>query len=223
MNKMVKIGVFGAHALDAELMGGPYCIKEHEDHNSEFVFVHMTRGERGNKNKTPEDYGKQLEQEIPKVAERMGGRAIWTGYVAGKLPNLGQIVSDFKKIITDEGFDVIITHNRGSLHDRHILCHDATTAAVKQLNNEGHRIKLYYGENCEDLNGFIPEVYIQFSEEVMQKWIDGLNEYELFRGGVLSVPYYDYYTTMAKIRGIEQGLLPYARAFMVAPFVSDAL
>lgn len=220
---MTKIAVFGAHALDAELMGGLYCVQRHMEANESFVLVHMTRGERGNKNKTPEEYGKQLEQEIPEVAATMGGKAIWSGYVAGQLPDLGTIVKDFKQIILDEGVDTVITHWRGSLHDRHILCHDAVTAAVNQLNNDGHHIKLYYGENCEDLNGFIPEVYIRITQEALDTWLDGLNHYELFRGGVLSVPYYDYYTTMAKIRGIEKGVLPYSRAFMVAPHVAESL
>lgn len=214
---MAKILVFGAHALDAELMGGPYCITRHDEDNDDFTFVHMTRGERGNKLKSPVEYGKQLEQEIPEVAKTMGGKSLWTGYIAGQLPSLIEITNDFKKILVDEDADTVITHWRGSLHDRHILCHDAVTAAVNQLNNEGHHIALFYGENCEDLNGFIPELYVKFSQATLDKWIDGLNHYELFRGGVLSVPYYDYYTTMAKIRGIEKGILPYARAFMVAP------
>lgn len=220
---MTKIGVFGAHALDAELMGAPYCIQRHQQNNDDFVFVHMTRGERGNKNKQPAEYGKQLEKEIPEVAKAMGGHAIWTGYIAGQLPELSTIVKDFKQIIIDEHITTVITHWRGSLHQRHILCHDAVTAAVDQLNHDGKNIKLYYGENCEDLNGFIPEIYIQFSQKVFDTWIDGLNHYELFRGGVLSVPYYDYYSTMAKIRGIEKGLLPYARAFMVAPHITTEL
>lgn len=214
---MEKIASIGAHALDAELMGGPYLIREARDNGAEISFVHMTRGERGNKNKSPEEYGKQLEVEMVNVAEKMGGKSYWMEYVAGQLPDASQMIDDFEKLIEKEGYDTIITHWRGSLHDRHILCHDVVTAAVKRLWAKGKKISLYYGENCEDLNGFIPELYIQFDQDVMDTWIDGLNEYELFRGGVLTVPYLDYYTTMAKMRGIELGILPYARAFMVAP------
>lgn len=220
---MTKIASFGAHALDAELMAGPYLIKRNMESGEDFVFVHMTRGERGNKNKSAEEYGKQLESEMKNVAEAMGGRAIWSGYVSGNLPDRETIVKDFMKIIRDEEITTIITHWRGSLHERHILCHDTVTDAVNRLKREGYQVDLYYGENCEDLNGFIPEVYIQFSQEIMDKWLAGLREYELFRGNVLTVPYYDYYTTMAKMRGIEMGILPYSRAFMVAPHQVEEL
>lgn len=213
---MGKIASIGAHALDAELMGGPYAIKKAKK-GEEFVYVHMTRGERGNRNKSPEEYGKQLEKEMVNVAERMGGKAHWMGYVAGQLPSKEQIIKDFKEYIKEENITTIITHWRGSLHERHILCHDAVTMAVNILKREGYDVNLYYGENCEDLNGFVPELYVQFEEEDMDTWLEGLKEYELFRGGVLTVPYYDYYTTMAKIRSIEKGILPYAKAFMVAP------
>lgn len=220
---MGKLASFGAHALDAELMAGPYLIKRKLENNDDFVFVHMTRGERGNKNKSPEEYGKQLEGEMQNVANTMGGTAIWTGYVAGALPDRETIVKDFMKIIKDENITTVITHWRGSLHERHILCHDTVTDAVNRLNNSGYSVDLFYGENCEDLNGFIPELYIQFDQKIMETWIKGLNEYELFRGNVLTVPYYDYYTTMAKMRGIEKGILPYSRAFMVAPHKVEKL
>lgn len=219
---MSKIASIGAHALDAELMAGPYVIKKAKE-GTDFTFVHMTRGERGNKEKSPEEYGKQLEKEMVNVAEKMGGSAHWMGYIAGQLPSKEQITQDYKDYIKNENITTVITHWRGSLHERHILCHDAVTMAVKQLKNEGYEVDLYYGENCEDLNGFIPELYTQFDEEIMETWLEGLKEYELFRGGVLTVPYYDYYTTMAKIRSIESGILPYAKVFMVAPHEVDTL
>lgn len=214
---MKKIVSIGAHALDAELMGGPYMIKAARDEGAVCEFMHMTRGERGNKEKLPEIYGKQLEGEMVEVAKVMGATAEWIGYIAGDLPETEKIIEDWTNYLRDGQFTTVITHWRGSLHERHILCHDTVTAAVNRLRREGVDIELYYGENCEDLNGFIPQLYIQFDQEVMDTWIEGLNQYELFRGGVLTVPYYDYYTTSAKIRSIEMGILPYAKPFMVSP------
>ncbi|WP_171015039.1 PIG-L deacetylase family protein [Culicoidibacter larvae] len=221
MNQKRVVSI-GAHALDAELMGGPYLIKAAAS-GAKCSFVHMTRGERGNKEKSPEVYGKQLETEMAAVAAVMGADAFWIGYPAGNLPSPEQIVLDWMEYLRQEQVTTVITHWRGSLHPRHILCHDTVTEAVVRLRREGMAIDLYYGENCEDLNGFIPQLYIQFDDAVLETWLAGLREYELFRGGVLTVPYYDYYTTMAKMRSIELGILPYAKAFMVSPHEVEVL
>jgi len=115
----------------------------------------------------------------------------------------------------------VITHWRGSLHPRHVLTHDAVVEAVKmaadpkvQTESAPHQIDdLYYGENCEDLNGFIPQVYIEI-EDTFDQWFEALSHYELFAGGKANVPYNDYYRTMAVIRAIEVGNQKLSKAFM---------
>ncbi|KLU62502.1 mycothiol S-conjugate amidase [Peptococcaceae bacterium CEB3] len=222
------IMVFGAHALDAELMGGPvlakFCKRGYQG-----TIVHLTRGERGNPKKPPEVYGKQIEEEMVRVAQGLGAQAVWMGYPAGSLPPLEQIALDICKLIREKKPTVVITHWRGSLHPRHVLTHDAVVEGIRlaadgkiETGSKAYKVPhLYFGENCEDLNGFIPQVYIDI-EDTFEEWFAALRNYELFRGGILSVPYEDYYRTMAKIRGIEVGL-KLCRAFMVAPHVQDSL
>ncbi|AHI56173.1 PIG-L deacetylase family protein [Listeria ivanovii] len=219
---MKRVVSIGAHALDAELMGGPYLIKA-ASRGDKCTFVHMTRGERGNKAKDPAEYGKQLEKEMQAVAKQMGTDAFWIGYPAGNLPAGEQIIADWMTYLRKEKVTTVITHWRGSLHPRHVLCHDTVTEAVVRLRKEGQNIDLYYGENCEDLNGFISQLYVPFDEEILQTWLRGLREYELFRGGVLSVPYYDYYTTISKIRAIEQSIESYAKTLMHSPHTVEEL
>ncbi|MHB1651538.1 MAG: PIG-L deacetylase family protein [Desulfitobacteriaceae bacterium] len=222
------IMVFGAHALDAELMGGPVIAKFFK-HGYKGTIVHITRGERGNPQKTPEVYGKQIEEEMVRVAEGLGAEALWMGYPAGNLPSFEQIALDICKLIRERKPTIVITHWRGSLHPRHILTHDAVVegirlAADKKVETASEAYKtpyLYFGENCEDLNGFIPQVYIDI-EDSFEQWFNALNNYELFRGGVLTVPYEDYYRTMAIIRGIEIGQ-KLSKAFMVAPHIQNFL
>ena len=222
------IMVFGAHTLDAELMGGP-AVAKYSKEGYKGTFVHITRGERGNPNKAPEEYGKQLEKEMVEVAKALGGEAYWMGYVAGKLPNEDKIKMDICNLIREKKPNIVITHWRGSLHPRHILTHDAVVEAVKMAADENIKTEyeafkvshLYFGENCEDLNGFIPEIYIDIAEE-FEQWINALKNYELFRGGVLTVPYEDYYTTISKIRGIEIGE-KLCKAYMVHPSLHDYL
>lgn len=223
------IMVFGAHALDAELMGGPVVAK-YTKLGYEATFVHITRGERGNPKKSPEVYGKQIEEEMVKVAEGMGAKAYWMGYPAGNLPSMEQIQLDICRLIREKQPNIIITHWRGSLHPRHILTHDVVVEAVKMAANKNintgnkpYKVpQLYFGENCEDLNGFIPEIYIDI-EDTFEQWMEALKNYELFRGGVLTVPYEDYYRTMAKIRAIEIGGQKLSKAFMVAPHAQELL
>ncbi|MEK6455710.1 PIG-L family deacetylase [Caldifermentibacillus hisashii] len=212
----------GAHALDAELMGGAVAIKyTREGHKA--TFVHITRGERGNKKKSPEEYGKQLDLEIPKVAEAMGAKSHWMGYLAGELPSIEQIQLDLCQLIRKEKPDIIITHWRGSLHPRHVMTHDVVMDAVKMAANKNieteaapHVVNyVYFGENCEDLNGFIPQIYIEI-EDTFDQWFEALSHYELFRANEANVPYQDYYRTMATIRAVEVGNQKLSKAFMVA-------
>lgn len=220
--KKHHVMTIGAHALDAELMGGAVGIKyAREGHDT--TYVHITRGERGHRYKSSEEYGKQLDIEIPKVAEALGGRAIWTGYVAGQLPSQEQIQMDLCEIIRKERPDIVITHWRGSLHPRHVLTHDAVLEAVKMAANDKiktesplHQVNyVFFGENCEDLNGFIPQIYIDI-EDSFEQWFEALSNYELFSSGMANVPYRDYYRTMATMRAIEVGNQKLSKAFMIA-------
>jgi len=216
-----RVVSIGAHCLDAELMGGPVLIKYAKE-GAHCTFVHLTRGERGNAKKSPEIYGVQLEKEMQAVAKKMGCDAYWLGYPAGNLPEMDAMVRDLTDYLRKEKVDLVITHNRGSLHARHIACHDVSVSAVNRLRKEGYKIDLYFGENCEDLVGFIPQIYVPVSKEEHALWYEGLREYELFRGGVLSVPYDDYYAISLKVRGLEIGVSS-AKAYMLAAVCLDNL
>ncbi|MBA4603435.1 PIG-L deacetylase family protein [Thermoactinomyces mirandus] len=220
--KQHHVMTIGAHALDAELMGGPVAIKyTREGHKA--TFVHITRGERGNRKKSPEKYGKQLNEEMPKVAEAMGATSHWMGYLAGKLSPKEQMQMDLCKLLRKEKPDIVITHWRGSLHPRHVLTYDVVLEAVRMAANDAietgqkaHAVEyLYFGENCEDLDGFIPQVYIEI-EDTFEQWFAAMSHYESFRANVANVPYQDYYRTMATIRTVEIGTQKLSKAFMVA-------
>lgn len=212
----------GAHSLDAELMGGLALI-QYAKQGAKCTFVHVTRGERGHKTLTQEEYGEQLLKENKKAAEAMGCDSHWMGYLAGRIPEESIFVADLVKYIKSEGVDLIITHFGGSLHPRHVDTHVAVTHAVRKLQAEGYPVKLYYGENCEDLIGFLPQVYIEYSEEEVEKWIKGLNEYEIFRGGVNDMPYMNYYRTSLKIRQVEADTKLPTRGYMYATSVEKTL
>ena len=91
------------------------------------------------------------------------------------------------------------------MHPRHVATHDAVTQAVKKMRLKESHIQLLYGLTFEDLNGFIPQAYFTLTREEVDRWMDALSEYAIFRGEVNDFPYRDYYPTNLRVRDIESG------------------
>ncbi|MGE5591396.1 MAG: PIG-L deacetylase family protein [Bacillota bacterium] len=220
--------VVGAHALDAELMGGPAVIKWTRA-GYRAVFVHATRGERGHRTKSPAEYTPQLEREMQVAAERMGASVKWMGYPAGAIPDLDVAADDMANLIRHLRPEVVITHWRGSLHPRHVQTYhnvrEGIRRAALRASADGtvpYAVgAVYFGENLEDLDGFVPNAYLNITD-VFDQWYAALETYELFRGGVQAFPYREYYRTSSIVRGIEAGY-PMAKAFMLDAFRVDDL
>lgn len=217
-----RVVSIGAHSLDAELMGGLTLI-DYAQKGAKCTFVHITRGERGHKTLSEEAYGEQLLKENVRVAEKMGCDSHWMGYKSVSIPDHNQFVKDMKQYFLDEGVDLVITHWVGTMHKRHLDTHLAVKDAVAILQKEGVDIDLFYGENCEDLVGFIPQRYVTYTEEQVNIWHEALKEYEIFRGAVNSVPYWEYYSTSLKVRQIEAGSKGLTRAFMYGSKITSNL
>lgn len=210
MIKGEHIAVVGAHALDAELMAGGILVRAAKM-GGEISLIHMTRGERGHPSKSPEIFAAQLEKEMEYAARILGARHIWPGYVAGGLnPAEKKQVRKLAAILKDLNATHIITHWRGSWHPRHVETYQLVREAIKCLLKEGLNIKgLFYGENCEDLEGFTPDLYVELSKEMVDQWFQAVQEYELFRLScdpeTETIPYHKYYGSIVKVRGLECG------------------
>jgi LmbE family N-acetylglucosaminyl deacetylase len=214
--KSVHIAVIGAHAMDAEVMAGGLIAKATRS-GHKATLIHMTRGERGHPFKKPEEFAEQLDQEMIEAARVLGAEVKWLGYSAGNLPIADEVSDKIYQIIMEINPTHIITHWRGSWHPRHVSTHYNVLKAIKMaiLRHKFQLKGLYYGENCEDLNGFNPTIYIDISD-VKDIWFDALTKYELFRLSLKNtniIPYASYYNVISKIRGFEAGV-PYAQAFM---------
>lgn len=236
MSDQLHIMAFGAHAFDAEVMAGPVLAK-YARLGHKATLVHLTRGERGHPTKPPEVYGPQLEMEMKEAARVLGCNVIWMGYKAGTIGTSESIMLDICDLIRRERPDYVITHWRGSVHPRHTSTHENVVGGVRYAAAESvvrelppHRVRgLYFGENCEDLDGFQPDVYIDITD-TFDQWFEALAKYELFaprfrerdhEGKVIEAwPYADYYRTMAVVRGHEVGVR-YAKAFMSARAAYD--
>ncbi len=212
-NRIVSIG---AHSLDAELMGGPLMIQQAKK-GAKCTFVHVTCGRLERKDATEEEKEKYVQEillENEEVAKAMNCECYAMKYISSNLPSEVEFIKTLERYLIEEKVDLVITHWRGTLHERHYYTYVTVTQAVKNLREKGIDIDLLYGENCEDLVGFIPTCYYEITEETFGKWFQGLSNYRLFNGHVNNVPYSEFYRTMAKVRAMEAGSNKMIKSYM---------
>ncbi len=245
MNSQTKLLVFGAHALDAELMAGG-LISQVVSQGGKARIIHMTRGERGHPEKTETKFAEQLDAEREAAARTLGCQQCWLGQAAGDLPLNAEMIDLTFQQIRDYNPTHIVTHWSGSWHNRHVNTHLLVKNAVKKLLSRDESLflderssldeslsteenvnlqHLLYGENCEDLQGFNPDLYVEVSLENFERWFAAVNKYELYRISLTariesSIPYAAFYRSMARVRGLEVNA-PLAQAFMCEKMVSN--
>src|ERR687893_507257 len=79
------IMVVGAHAHDAEVMGGAAVLKQVDD-GWRAVIVHMTLGEKGHRTLAPDEYATIKTAEAQEAARRLGAACVILPYRDGELP-----------------------------------------------------------------------------------------------------------------------------------------
>jgi LmbE family N-acetylglucosaminyl deacetylase len=225
MSEIKRVVSIGAHSLDAEILGGPIMLKYAKD-GAHCTYIHVTQGRLEDPNATQEakdEYLKEFLNQNKCAAQKLNGDTIWLGYVSNNMPSLDEFSERLERYFIDEKVDLVITHWRGSMHPRHINTHDAVTTAVKRLREKGNPIRLVYGENFEDLVGFIPQAYFKLEQNEIDQWYSGLSEYSVFRGEINDFPYKQYYSTIGKVRQIESNNDGYTVAYMYASLIQNKL
>ena len=148
----MSLVVVGAHALDSELMAGPLAAIA-SGAGWPVALIHLTLGERGHPEKPPEVFAPQLREETLRAARALGVEAVWSGAPA---PLRGVDVFDWLVAELDgRRPTVVVTHWSGSWHASHREASDVVRRALSAL---GSRPTLAFGENCEDLVGFVPRI-----------------------------------------------------------------
>lgn len=225
MSEIKRVVSIGAHSLDAEILGGPLMLKYAET-GAHCTYIHVTQGRLEDPNATEEekeDYLKELLNQNRRAAEKLNGDTIWLGYVSSNMPSLEEFAARLEQYFTDEQVDLVITHWRGSMHPRHVNTHDAVVTAVKRLREKGSSIRLVYGENFEDLVGFVPQAYFKLEQQEVDQWYSALREYSVFQGEINDFPYLPYYSTIGKVRQIESNNSGYTVAYMYASLIENNL
>lgn len=225
MSEIKRVVSVGAHSLDAEVLGGALML-QYAKKGAHCTYVHVTQGRLEDPSASQEAkdaYLKELLDQNKRAAKQLGGDSIWLGYVSSMMPSLEDFASRMEEYFQDEKVDLVITHWRGSMHPRHINTHDAVTLAVKKLRERGNPIRLVYGENFEDLVGFIPQAYFKLEESEVDQWFEGMKEYSVFNGQVNDFPYQPYYSTIGKVREIESNNDGFTVAYMYASLIEKGL
>lgn len=225
MSVIKRVVSIGAHSLDAEILGGPIMLK-YAKQGAHCTYIHVTQGRLEDPSATQEakeEYLKEVLNQNKRAAEKLNGDTIWLGYVSNNMPSIDEFSARLEQYFIDEKVDLVITHWRGSMHPRHINTHDAVTTAVKRLREKGNSIRLVYGENFEDLVGFIPQAYFILEQNEIDQWYSGLREYSVFQGGINDFPYNQYYSTIGKVRQIESNSNGYTVAYMYASLIESKL
>lgn len=225
MSDIKRVVSVGAHSLDAEVLGGPIMMK-YAAQGAHCTYIHVTQGRLEDPNATEEakqEYLQQLLEQNKRAAAKLNGDTIWLGYVSNHMPSLEEFSARLEQYFVDEKIDLVITHWRGSMHPRHINTHDAVTTAVKHLHEKGSSIRLVYGENFEDLVGFLPQAYFKLEQQEIDQWFAGMSEYSVFRGEINDFPYQDYYKTIGKVRCIEANHVGFTVAYMYASLIENEL
>jgi LmbE family N-acetylglucosaminyl deacetylase len=203
----------GAHAGDMEVACGAVLAK-HAKSANRVVLLHLTLGEGGNPKLSVEEYGSQKRREAMAAAKAIGAEVLFGPYKDGELPNNDESRRFLADTIRQVQPAYIITHWKNSIHKDHVAAHAITTDAVLLASLTGvksrypvHRgvRRVLFTENWEDKEGFNPYVFIDVSDSLAD-WEKCVREYEFIRGGISGFPYFDYYKSLARVRGAEAGL-----------------
>lgn len=219
---MKRVICVGAHPLDADLMGGPLLMK-YAKQGAHCTMMHIVKGrlEGDVDSKKQYEYQENLKKEMINAANTLGCDCNMLEYNSSDLPS----AEEFSKYLADyfekEKVELVITHWRGTMHARHYYAYDTVTKAIKMLRKKGIKIKLLYGENCEDLISFIPQANYHMTKEELDQWFTALNCYTIFNGKVNDVPYDSYYRTTGIIRGIENGDYEYYKSYMYPCLIEE--
>lgn len=217
-----RILAIGAHIGDMELTCGG-VLATCAAGGGHIATLALTAGEKGlPAGRTIEDYRVQKVGEARAFADLLGGESYVLDYPDGFLPDSEEARFAVCDIIRKEKPCLIITHHEKSMHKDHAACHRIVKdawfyAALPAIERElpHHFAPLRFAENWEDAVGYRPFEYLGVTREGFELWQEAVRKH-WFVTGSASFPYYEYYSHLKRLRGIE-ARQPYAETFMRLP------
>ena len=209
----------GGHAADLEFTAGALVAK-YTRAGARAVFLHLTAGEMGHPRLSGDAYARQKVEEAIRAAGILGAEARFLPYVDASLPRNDEVAYQIVDVIREVKPDIVLTHWRGSFHSDHVNTHHnalralflAALPAITRAHPAHSPATVLFPENWEDMDEFEPTLFVDTSE-VYDQWLEAADQYELFRGGISSFRYRDYYQALSVMRGCLSGF-PRAAALM---------
>src|SRR5438876_3981818 len=215
MTTVNRVLAIGGHAADMEFSSGA-LIANYTAAGAQAVSLHLTAGEAGHPTLSAEEYARQKIDEAQRAAGILGADARFLPYADAALPRNDEVAYQIADVIREVRPEVVLTHWRGSFHSDHINAHHntmralflAALPAIERTHPPHAPGTVLFPENWQDMEDFDPNLYVDI-DDVYDQWLEAANQYELFRGGISSFRYRDYYQALATMRGCLSG---YARA-----------
>ena len=217
----VDILAIGAHAGDAEISAG-LALAHHTNLGRKVAICHVTLGEKGHPKIQADEYAARKRDEAMAAASVIDAEIYLLPFKDGELETSDEVKLAICDVIRDCRPEVIVTHWKHSMHKDHIACHQcvpdamffAGIGAFERILPPHQAKSLYFAENWEDYEDFVPELYIELGDEDIDLWEKMVRKYSLFRGDIVKFPYVEYYKSLSRVRGIEV-YTEYATAFAV--------
>ena len=207
-----RIMVIGAHAADAELMGGA-AVLAHHTLGWTSVLVHMTLGEKGGRTVGPDEYAMVKRSQAEQAAAVLGSDVEFLPYLDGELPVNENVQWQLADLIRNYRPTVILTHWRGSIHVDHTNTYENVLASLFfaglptfERDFPAHWVRgIYFAENWEDEEDYVPDTYIDVSD-VWDTYVDAVSRYSLVSAADGPFRYAQWYDGASRMRGAERGV-----------------
>lgn len=204
----IMLMIVGGHSGDEAIMAGPIAAKVIREGGA-CVFVGATNGDGGHPILNRSQYAVQKDKEAREAAEIIGAECELWDISSGQLEVRAENVQHLATLIRRYQPDTVITHWRNSMHTDHVAAYYITTKAIRLAANQsfedGQDVfkvrELYFGDNWEDADGFVPDVYVSILPEDEEKWLMACNCFEFFRGSFYNFNYRGYYEALHRMRG----------------------
>lgn len=212
MSDQKTIMVIGAHAADAELMGGAAVLAHHQL-GWKSVLVHMTLGEKGGRTVSPQDYAVIKRDQAEKAAAVLGSEVEFLPYLDGELPVNEEVQWRIADLIRKYKPNVILTHWNGSIHVDHTNTFENVLASLFfaglrtfEREFDAHWVNaIYFAENWEDEENYVPDTYLDVSE-VWDTYQQAAACYALVSAPDAPFRYAQWYDGASRMRGAERGV-----------------
>ena len=217
-----RILAVGGHIVDIELTCGGRLVTCAAA-GGHIATLALTASEKGvPAGQTAAQYREQKLKEAKAFAGMLGGESYVLDYPDGFLPDNEEARFAVCDIIRKEKPDLIVTHHEKSMHKDHMACHRIVAdawfyAALPAIERElpHHFAPLRFAENWEDAVDYKPFEYLEVSKEGFELWQKAVQTH-WFVTGSTSFPYFEYYSHLKRLRGIE-ARRAYAETFMRLP------